>query len=600
MPPLLSCRNLGKTFGAQTLFSDISISFAAGERVGLIGPNGSGKSTLLKILAGREDVDHGEIFQRKHLKIVCLEQEDVFARGRSVEDAVVAGLGDQGDEAGRLNQARRVLSQAGFVDPAQPVAELSGGWLKKLAIARALARQPDLLLLDEPTNHLDINGILWLENILRAAPFAFVLVSHDRTFLDNTSNRIIELNRCYPQGFFSVSGNYRRFLEQRRLFLEQQENLETTLANKVRREVEWLRRGPKARATKARYRIDRAWQLQDDLALVRDRNRARQQMAVNFVNTGRKTKKLLVAKKISKKMGDRELFSDLSLELGPGTSLGLVGGNGCGKSTLMHIINGDLMPDSGTIDRAHDLRVVLFDQQRQQLDKNQTLRRALAPDGDSINYQGRTLHVVSWAKRFLFQPDQLDMPVSHLSGGEQARILIANLICRPADILLLDEPTNDLDISAIEVLEDSLLDFPGAIVLVSHDRAFLDNITGGIIGFSGQGTAEHFADYSQWLRAGQPQNKPRKKKKKTKEKTAGPKKLTFKEKLELDKMEENIQAIEEELELCKARIAAPEVMNNPPELARWCERLRQGQEKSDHLYERWEELEQKQETFAAS
>ncbi len=593
MPPLLNCRNLHKTFGAQILFSDISLGFSAGDRVGLIGPNGSGKSTLLKILAGIEDVDEGEIFQQKQHKVVYLEQEDNFAGDKSVEEIIALSLKDEKDETRRFQQGRKVLSQAGFSDYAQPVAELSGGWLKKLAVARALAQQPDLLFLDEPTNHLDINGILWLENLLAAALFAFVLVSHDRSFLDNTTNRIIELNRCYPQGFFSVDGNYRRFIEQRELFLQQQENLESTLANKVRREVEWLRRGPKARATKARARTDKAWELQDDLALVRGRNRARQQLDINFVNTGRKTKKLLTLKNVGKTMGGKELFTDLSLELGPGVSLGLVGGNGCGKSTLMHILHGDLQPDRGSVSRADGVRVVLFDQKRQELDQNQTLRQALAPDGDSINYQGRTLHVVSWAKRFLFQPDQLEMPVSHLSGGEQARILIANLMCRTADILLLDEPTNDLDISAIEVLEDSLLDFPGAIVLVSHDRTFLDNITSRIIGFSGRGTVEHYADYAQWLQALQPVAKPRKKEKKSKEKDAAPQKLTFREKQELEKMEENIMAAEEGLEECRQQLAAPEVMNDPQALAQWCARLRQCQENTDRLYERWDELEGK-------
>ncbi len=599
MPPLLNCRNLHKSFGAQTLFFDISLGFFAGDRVGLIGPNGSGKSTLLKILAGIEDFDQGEIFQQKQLKVVYLEQEDSFSPDKSVEEIIISVLADEPDEARRLNQAQRVLSQSGFLNPAQPVAELSGGWLKKLAIAGALAREPDLLFLDEPTNHLDINGIIWLERVLCSAPFAFVLVSHDRAFLNNTTNRTVELNRCYPQGFFSVNDNYSVFLDQRALFLEQQENLESSLANKVRREVEWLRRGPKARATKARYRIDKAWQLQDDLSQVRERNRVRRKVGINFVGTGRKTKKLLTLSEISKKMGEKKLFSDLSLQLGPGSSLGLVGANGCGKSTLMRIIHGDLLPDKGEVNRSDGVRVVLFDQKRQELEQNQTLRHALAPDGDSINYQGRPLHVVSWAKRFLFQPDQLDMPVSRLSGGEQARILIANLMCRPADILLLDEPTNDLDISAIEVLEESLLDFPGAIVLVSHDRTFIDNITSKIIGFSGQGMVAHYADYNQWLKALKPENKFRKKnRKKIKPKPAGPGKLTFKEKLELEKMEENILGLEEELDECREQLAVPEVMNDPSTLALWCARLQEYQEKSDRLYERWDELESKRQMSA--
>lgn len=596
MTQLITCQNLEKSFGAQTLFCDISISFHEDDRIGLIGPNGSGKSTLLKILAELESLDSGTIFRRKQVRTVYLGQQDTLDPDKTVETVLEEVVANEKDETHRYNRVHRMLSQTGFEDPGQKVASLSGGWKKRLAIARALVQEPDLLLLDEPTNHLDINAILWLEKILGNASFSFILVSHDRTFLENVTNRVIELNRCYPKGFLSITGNYSHFLKKRAEFLEQQMEMESSLSNKVRREVEWLRRGPKARTTKARYRIDEAYRLQTELAQVRGRNRAEQQVRLGFDATGRKTKKLLTVDNVSVSVAEQGLFSDLSFMLGPGIRLGLVGKNGCGKSTLMHLVHGDITPDQGSVIRADGVKMVLFDQKREQLDQTKILRSALAPEGDSVIYQGRPVHVVTWAKRFLFEPDQLEMPVSRLSGGEQARILIANLMRQPADILLLDEPTNDLDISSIQVLEESLLDFKGAIVLVSHDRSFLDNVTNAIVGFDGSGGTNLYADCNQWLDSLTPEKKSVKKKKsKTKPEQKKSKKLTYKERLELEAIEETILAAEEELDVCKLKVEDPEVAAKPNELAKWCSRMQERQDKVDALYSRWDELEKRQE-----
>jgi ATP-binding cassette subfamily F protein uup len=324
------------------------------------------------------------------------------------------------------------------------------------------------------------------------------MISHDRRFLENTVRRVIELSAAYPNGTLQVNGNYSAFVEQRETFLEQQQEQEERLANKVRRENEWLSRGPKARGTKAKARKDAAYQLQDDLVEVKNRNRVGK-VDIAFDATERKTKKLLTAVGISKSFEGRQLFSNLDLTLSPGTRLGLLGRNGCGKSTLMQILaaadrNDGMKPDSGTVKVADKLRIVNFDQRRQQLDQQQTLRRALAPDGDSVLYQDRSIHVVSWAKRFLFRPDQLETPVARLSGGEQARILIAALMRQPADVLLLDEPTNDLDIPSLDVLEESLSEFPGALVLVTHDRFMLDRLCDQVLGFDGKGNASFCAE----------------------------------------------------------------------------------------------------------
>lgn len=607
MADLLSCRELGKAFGAQSLFSSVNLSIAEGDRIGLIGPNGSGKSTLLKIIGGLIDADSGDIFRQRHVRTSFLAQEDTFAEDKSCTDNLCAAIDDQHLEpAEQSSRAQTLLSRAEFTDPDCPARLLSGGWRKRLAICRALIVRPDLLLMDEPTNHLDLEGILWLEKMLNASlpesPAAFLMISHDRRFLENTVSRVIELSAAYPDGTLQVNGNYSAFLEKREIFLTGQQEQEERLANKVRRENEWLSRGPKARGTKAKARKDAAYQLQDDLVEVKNRNRVGK-VDIAFDATERKTRKLLTATGISKSFGGKPLFSNLDLTLSPGTRLGLLGRNGCGKSTLMQILSAaasdnGLKPDSGTVKVADKLRIVNFDQRREQLDQKQTLRRALAPDGDSILYQDRPIHVVSWAKRFLFRPDQLETPVARLSGGEQARILIAALMRQPADVLLLDEPTNDLDIPSLDVLEESLSEFPGALVLVTHDRFMLDRICDQVLGFDGKGKASLFADYGQWLKSLTPAEEKKqsqgngKSATLTKENKTTAKKLSYKDQREYDLMESSILAAETRQEELDARMHQPEIVADPAKLAECWEELDAAQKEVARLYRRWEELEQ--------
>jgi len=504
MSNFITCKGLAKAFGAQVLFNNVSLTVNGGDIIGIIGPNGSGKSTLLRILCGLETADDGQILAQKFVRTGYLAQEDVFRDEDTISSSLYNALSESDlTEVEKYTRVQTVLSRAEFVDPEQKVGLLSGGWRKRLAICRAMLSDPDVLVMDEPTNHLDIEGILWLEQILKGplAPPACVLVSHDRRFLENSVTRIIELSSVYPEGTLQVDGNYSRFLEKRDEFLESQQEEEVRLANKARREIEWLRRGPKARATKARYRIDEAHRLTEELAQVKARNRSAGSVQIDFTATGRKTKKLMEATGLTKAYEGKTLFSGLDIILSPGSRLGLLGRNGCGKSTLMKILAGseEVIADAGTIKLADEVRIVGFDQNRASINRDITLRRALAPDGDSIVFQGRSLHVVSWAKRFLFRPDQLETPVGQLSGGEQARILIAELMRQSADILLLDEPTNDLDIDSLNVLEAGLLEFAGAVVLVTHDRYLLDRVCDLLIGFGTESGTAYYADYEQWL-----------------------------------------------------------------------------------------------------
>lgn len=601
MTLLLSCQSINKSFGAQPLFSNLSLGFFAGERLGMIGPNGSGKSTLLKILAGEEQSDDGEISIRKDLKLTYLPQEDSLQDDKTIEENLLLKIEQEDiEDIERYTRLQKVIARADFASPDQKAGELSGGWRKRLAIACAMIQEPDLLLMDEPTNHLDLEGILWLEETLKSSNFAFVVISHDRYFLENCTNRILEINRQYPGGFYKTKGNYSDFLIDREAFLQGQAQQEAVLSNKLRRETEWLRRGPKARTSKARFRIDDAQRLKEELNEVRQRNNSKGSVGIDFNATERKTKRLLETKAVGKSIAGKLLFDNVNFVLSPGSRIGLMGRNGTGKSTLMNLLAGKIESDSGSIRRADDLKIVMFDQKREQINLQEPLRRALAPEGDSVVYQGRSTHVVSWAKRFLFRPDQLDTPVEKLSGGEQARILIARLMLQPADILLLDEPTNDLDIPSLEVLEESLQEFSGAIVLVTHDRFLLDKISNGVLGLDGQGSAELFADYSQWLERQKEktvESKPTKSSTTTGKKPRKNKKLSYKDQRELDQMEEKIQQEEAKLEEQQQKMESPEVINDPELLQKCCKELQTLQENVEALYARWEELETLQESL---
>jgi ATP-binding cassette subfamily F protein uup len=460
----------------------------AGERVWLVGPNGAGKSTLLKLMSGHEVPDAGTRSVRRGARVGYVAQDDLFASGETVRTVLMSALAEEPvEEHERETRVAATLTQMGFTDLNQPADNLSGGWRKRLALARELVCRPDLMLLDEPTNHLDLPGIAWLQRLLRAAPFGYLAATHDRAFLRAVADQVIEISRAYATGYFRCAGSYDDFVVKREVLLEGQATRQESVANQVRRETEWLGRKAAARTRKASSRIEDAARRREELDELKYRNAAAGAAAIDFVATGRQTRKLLAAAGIAKWLGGRPLFSGLDLTLSPGDKLGLLGPNGSGKSTLLHVLGGQLTADTGAVKLANGLRIVLFEQGRETLDPAATLRRALCPNGDTVMIAGRPQHVVARAKQFLFRPEQLEVPVGSLSGGEQARVRLAQLMLQPADLLLLDEPTNDLDIAAMEVLEDSLEEFAGALVLVSHDRALMDRLCTEVVGLDGRG-----------------------------------------------------------------------------------------------------------------
>jgi ABC transport system ATP-binding/permease protein len=599
MSLLLSCQSLSKSHGTRFLFQNVSFGIFRGDKIGLIGPNGSGKSTLLKILASLDSPDSGIVSYKKSLHIGYVPQTSTYP-DLSLEELLMSGFPFESSEEifyERQTRIRALLSKLGFQDPLQNTQTLSGGWKKRLDIAKELVKNPDLLLLDEPTNHLDLEGILWLEQFLQRESFAFLITSHDRYFLQNIATKMMELNPIYPEGIFSFEGNYTSFLEKREEFFEYQQQRQRTLTSKVRSETEWLKQTPKARTTKAQARVQEAHRLIGELSEIKARHK-QTSTKIDFVSTERQTKKLLAVKNVSKSIAGRLLFSHVTFTLYPGMRLGIVGANGTGKSTLLKLLAGEIAPDAGTIKHAEGLRIVYFDQYRQKLPQDITLRRALAPESDTVIYRGQSIHVNSWGKRFLFAPERLDLPVSQLSGGEKARVLIARLMLQPADLLLLDEPTNDLDIPTLETLEESLLDFPGALALITHDRAMLDRVATSVIGLGIVGECPLFADYAQWeVFLSKHQFPPAAKK--IEEKKTRPitlpvsKKLSYQEKRELEQIEGKILALEKEIESLHQQIHHFTESNVPDELTKACVSLDTAQNELEKLYHRWQELENK-------
>lgn len=590
MTLLVQCQQLAKSFGSRMIFTDLSMSIFTGDRIGLIGPNGAGKSTLLKIIGEIESADEGEVTMSRGLNVGYVPQTCNYPAIPPKQVLINVLQKTPISDYEKEVLAEEWLNKLGFKEKEPLAAQLSGGWKKRLSIAEQLISSPDLLLLDEPTNHLDLEGILWLEQFLQQEETTFVLVSHDRYFLQNVTRKTIEISPAYPQGTFAIDAPYKEFLKRREEFMSGQLERERSLSSKARHEKEWLRRSPKARTTKSKSRVEGAHELFDELSELKKRN-LKKRAGIDFAASGRETRKLLIAKNLTKGIGERTLFQKLDFTLSPGTRMGLMGLNGTGKTTLLRLLSSELQPDEGTIKRADQLKVVYFDQHRAQLSDDLTLKDALSPTGDYVTYLGRQIHVAGWCKRFLFSPDTLDMPIGRLSGGERARIAIAHLMLQPADLLLLDEPTNDLDIPTLETLEESLLEFPGAVVLITHDRYMLDRVCNQFLGLGDPSGTDLYSEYAQWEMS-------RKGKQVVEKEVASEKKtrkadLTYQEKKEGHQIERKIAKLEAGVQKLTHLLEDEKIAGDPEKLQKVCDEIAIEETKIEQLYLRLFELDQK-------
>jgi ATP-binding cassette subfamily F protein uup len=596
---LVSVRELSHRFGARPLFEGVTFTLAEGERVGLIGPNGAGKSTLLKIVANALSPDRGEVVRRSGLRIAYVEQVPAVL-GSTVREAVTAGLGPRtgADGDARVSEWLNKLE----LDPDARVDRLSGGWQKRVAFGRALVAEPELLLLDEPTNHLDVESIIWLERLLGAASFATLTVTHDRLFLQRASTRILELSHRNAGGLLDVAGDYAAYVEQKAQAMAAQERREEKLKNTLRREMEWLRRGAAARSTKQRARIERAGTLSDEVSTLGDRNRvdvAQLDFQSSDARENRK-RRLIEARGVRKRHGDRLLFEGVDLLITPRTRLGLIGPNGCGKTTLLRVLLGQDEPTDGQVVVAEGLSVAYFEQNRASLDPERSAADTVCPEGHYVHFRGSHLHRHGYLERFLFRAEQMGQPVKSLSGGEQSRLMIARLMLTTANVLVLDEPTNDLDLATLTVLEEALGTFEGAVLLVTHDRYFLDRVTNELVAFhtrpGEEGRVTKLVGLDQWEAWHQTQTAPRTRgagAPRTADAATKPqarKKLSFKDQRDFDTIESRIVAAEEKLKNLEAECALPEVVSDAKRLVVLAGEMATTRIEVDRLYARWAEL----------
>lgn len=599
---LITLKNASLAFGDYPLLDNTDFSVQEGERIGLIGRNGTGKSSMLQVLARKSALDDGEIQVKDGLRVVLLDQEPVFPPAPTIRESLIAQSGfDPSDDKlywkqiAKLDAYLQRLNVRADADPGTA----SGGERKKAAIALVLAQEPDLLLLDEPTNHLDITTIALLEDLIRETfknTRALVVITHDREFLDAVSTRIVELDRGILR---SYPGNFADY--------EHHKNYELAIEETARRKFDkfwaqeevWIRKGIEARRTRNEGRVRRLERLR------REREARRDRMGqVNMsIDAGEKSGKLVAElKNVSKSFGDKTVIRNLNFTLMRGDRLGLIGPNGAGKSTLIKVLLGELQPDEGTVRLGTNLHIAYFDQLRAQLDLKKTVADTIAPGSEWVEIGGVKKHIKSYLNDFLFSPQRADSPVEALSGGERNRLLLARLFALPANLLVLDEPTNDLDIDSLELLEQVLEDYSGTLILVSHDRRFLDNTVTQVLAAEGNGEwHEYVGGYSDWVKYRRPQAAPAAAPKA--EKPAQPKparaksvKLSYKEERELESLPKEIDALETEQQELLEKMAGPSYHELPgAEIKADRDRLEAIPQILEERYERWQELESKRE-----
>jgi len=604
MAVLITIQNVDLAYGHHPLLQKANLSIDEGERIGLIGRNGAGKSSLLKLLAARTAPDDGQVVRADGLRIATVEQEPLLP-GKTVKDALMAQAASARDgkeiweqESLAINWAQRL-----GISPDTEITSLSGGMTKRVALAGALIQDPQLLLLDEPTNHLDLDGIEWLEATLLSWRGSVVLITHDRAFLDKVSTRIVELDRGQ---LLSFPGNFAQWQERKEQWLHAQ-SLENARFDKLLAQEEvWIRKGIEARRTRNEGRVRRLEQLRKQRA-----QRRELQGKVNLaIDQGTRSGKIVAeVEKVSKTYGDKTIVKDFSLTIMRGDKIGLVGPNGAGKTTLLQILLGTLKPDSGTVKLGTNLQIAYFDQMRSQLDDNATLADAISPGSQWVEIGNERKHVISYLGDFLFEPARVHSPVKSLSGGERARLLLARLFARPANVLVLDEPTNDLDIETLELLEALLQDYTGTILLVSHDRSFLDNVVTHTLVSEGNGHWQTYVGgYSDWVSqrsekstlskpsTAKPVPKPLTENSEgSKPSPRRPSRLAPWEVKELEALPEKILELENMQSNLAAQLSNPDLyQGGNDQLQALQSELDTLQKQIDDLYARWQSLEERQ------
>ena len=546
MTPLLDVQNISKAFGAHVLFENISFSIAEGQHVGLIAKNGTGKSTLLSLLSGKESVDSGSIIFRRDIKVGFLEQQPKFDPEESVLDACFNHQGDPD----RILKAKQILTQLHITDLTQPMGQLSGGQQKRIALANVLITEPDLLILDEPTNHLDLEMIEWLEGYLQRGNKTLLMVTHDRYFLDRVCNIILELDN---HTVYSYRGNFQYYMEKR------QERIDATRAeieranNLYRRELEWMRRQPQARGHKARYREEAFYDLESKAKQRIEERQMRLKSKNVYIGS-----KIFECQHVSKAFDEKVILKDFYYNFQRFEKMGIVGNNGTGKSTFIKMLIGEVAPDSGRFDVGDTVRFGYFSQDGMKFRDDQRVIDVIADIADYIDYGGgKHITATQLLQHFLFTPEQQYDYVYKLSGGERRKLYLCTVLMRNPNFLVLDEPTNDLDIQTLEVLEEYLQDFPGCVIIVSHDRFFMDKIVDHLLVFRGEGEIKDFpGNYTQFREweslkpkeQADAKNNAADNEKKEKREFVGEqrRKKTYKEKCEFERLEKEIDALEEE------------------------------------------------------
>lgn len=596
MSQLVSALDIQQSFAGRTLFTKLSFGIAKGDRIGLVGPNGAGKSTLLKIICKQLVPDKGQIVAQKGLKISYLEQSPQFSSEETLHSVLLHDYETM--HLGYEWMSKLNLSQ--FPEETQ-VQSLSGGWQKRVALARELMKQPDLLLLDEPTNHLDVTSILWLEEFLRNERLTYLIITHDRLFLQRTTEKIWDLDPQNPLLLLIVNGDYTSYLETKEAQIAAQKKQFQVNKNILRRETEWLRRGAKARQTKQKARGQAAAELKNQVAGLKEKTKDRN-IELDFTQSERQPQKLIELENVTFSYGGKELWKNFDLLLTPKSRVALLGDNGTGKSTLLRLMTGQLQPQSGTVKHAPNLQISYFEQSKNTLNPKLSTLKNICPDGDYVDFQGEYIYAKSYLERFQFSYEQMDLPVEKLSGGEKSRLRLAQMMLTSAQVLILDEPTNDLDLKTLISLQDSLENFKGAVVVVSHDRYFMDAVSNTLIAindqFPNQPRTLRFADYWQWeewfdeqrdLESSNPTPTQSDSSVASEKKT----KLTFKEKFEFEEMEPLIKKLEAELSESQKEIDLPETATNAKRANDLYLRIQQLTEELDAKYARWSVLEKR-------